>query len=31
VRAPMDLMLDIVVEPDMTWRWKDDDEFDEIV
>jgi protein associated with RNAse G/E len=27
----MDLMLDIVVEPDMTWRWKDDDEFDEIV
>lgn len=22
----MDLMLDIVVEPDMAWRWKDDDE-----
>jgi protein associated with RNAse G/E len=27
----MDLMLDVVVEPDRTWRWKDDDEFDEIV
>lgn len=27
----MDLMLDVVVEPDHTWRWKDDDEFDEIV
>jgi len=26
----MDLMLDVVVEPDMRWRWKDDDEFDEI-
>ena len=27
----MDLMLDIVVEPALTWRWKDDDEFEEIV
>ena len=27
----MDLMLDIVVEPDLTWRWKDAAEFDEIV
>jgi hypothetical protein len=27
----MDLMLDIVVDPDLTWRWKDDDEFDEIL
>jgi len=27
----MDLMLDVVVEPDRTWRWKDDDEFDEIL
>lgn len=26
----MDLMLDVVVEPNMTWQWKDDDEFDEI-
>ena len=26
----MDLMLDIVVEPDFTWRWKDAPEFDEI-
>ena len=26
----MDLMLDIVVYPDMSWRWKDDEEFDEI-
>jgi protein associated with RNAse G/E len=26
----MDLMLDVVVEPDGQWRWKDDDEFDEI-
>lgn len=23
----MDLMLDILVEPDRTWRWKDEDEF----
>lgn len=27
----MDLMLDIVVEPDLSWRWKDADEFDEIL
>ena len=27
----MDLMLDIVVEPDLSWRWKDREEFDEIV
>jgi protein associated with RNAse G/E len=27
----MDLMLDVVVEPDLTWRWKDHDKFDEIV
>lgn len=27
----MDLILDVVVEPDMSWRWKDNDEFDEIV
>ena len=27
----MDMMLDIVVEPDMTWRWKDDDEFADIM
>jgi predicted RNA-binding protein associated with RNAse of E/G family len=27
----MDLMLDVVVEPDLSWRWKDDDEFEEIV
>lgn len=26
----MDLMLDIVAEPDLSWRWKDRDEFDEI-
>jgi hypothetical protein len=26
----MDLMLDVVVDPDMSWHWKDDDEFDEI-
>lgn len=26
----MDLMLDIVVEPDLTWHWKDEEEFDEI-
>lgn len=24
----MDLMLDILVDPDRTWRWKDDDEFE---
>ena len=23
----MDLMLDITVDPDLTWRWKDEDEF----
>lgn len=27
----MDLMLDIVVAPDRTWRWKDQDEFDVVV
>jgi len=27
----MDLMLDIVVESDLSWRWKDAEEFDEIV
>lgn len=27
----MDLMLDIVVEPDLEWRWKDEAEFDEIL
>ena len=27
----MDLMLDVVAEPDLSWRWKDRDEFDEIV
>jgi hypothetical protein len=27
----MDLMLDVVVEPDLTWQWKDDDEFAEIL
>ena len=27
----MDLMLDVVVEPDLTWAWKDDDEFAEIL
>lgn len=27
----MDLMLDVVVQPDLHWQWKDDDEFDEIV
>ena len=27
----MDLMLDVVVEPDLSWRWKDHAEFDEIV
>lgn len=27
----MDLALDIVVEPDRSWRWKDREEFDEIV
>lgn len=26
----MDLMLDVVADPDLSWRWKDDDEFDEI-
>ena len=24
-------MLDVVVEPDLSWRWKDREEFDEIV
>lgn len=23
----MDMLLDVVVEPDLTWRWKDEDEF----
>jgi len=27
----MDLMLDVVVEPDLTWRWKDEDEFADLV
>lgn len=27
----MDLMLDVVAEPDRSWRWKDREEFDEIV
>ena len=27
----MDLMLDVVVEPNLSWRWKDREEFDEIV
>lgn len=27
----MDVMLDSVVEPAPRWRWKDDDEFEEIV
>ncbi len=27
----MDLMLDVVAEPDLTWRWKDEDEFDELL
>lgn len=27
----MDLMLDVVAEPDLSWRWKDRNEFDEIV
>jgi protein associated with RNAse G/E len=27
----MDMMLDVVAEPDLSWRWKDDDEFDQIV
>ena len=27
----MDLMLDIVAEPDLSWRWKDREEFEEIV
>lgn len=27
----MDLMLDVVAEPDLSWRWKDDDELDEIL
>ena len=26
----MDLMLDVVAETDLSWRWKDADEFDEI-
>jgi protein associated with RNAse G/E len=26
----MDLMLDVVLEPDLSWRWKDRDEFEEI-
>lgn len=27
----MDLMLDVVADPALTWKWKDRDEFDEIV
>lgn len=27
----MDLMLDSVVQPDLSWQWKNDDEFEEIV
>lgn len=27
----MDLMLDVVVDPDLTWRWKDDRQFDDMV
>jgi hypothetical protein len=27
----MDLMLDIIVSPDRTWHWKDQDEFDAVV
>lgn len=27
----MDLMLDIVLEPDLSWRWKDKEEFEEIL
>ena len=26
----MDMMLDVVAEPDLTWRWKDREEFDEV-
>jgi hypothetical protein len=24
--ATMDLMIDVIVSPDRTWRWKDEDE-----
>ena len=27
----MDMMLDVVVEPDLTWRWKDEDEFADLL
>jgi hypothetical protein len=27
----MDLALDVVVEPDRTWRWKDEEEFEKLV
>ena len=27
----MDLMLDVVVEPDLRWAWKDEHEVDELV
>ncbi len=27
----MDLMLDVVADPDLSWQWKDRDEFEEIV
>ena len=27
----MDMMLDVVAEPDRTWSWKDDDEFQQIL
>ncbi|HEV2068182.1 MAG TPA: DUF402 domain-containing protein [Acidimicrobiales bacterium] len=27
----MDMMLDVVVDPDRTWSWKDEDEFDDLL
>lgn len=27
----MDLMLDILVDPDLSWRWKDEDELDAVI
>jgi hypothetical protein len=27
----MDMLLDVVVEPDLTWRWKDEDEFADLL
>lgn len=29
--SAMDLMLDVVVEPDLCWRWKDDEQFRRII